>query len=278
MAAEAALDAAPQPTGPTVREIVRAQVPQALQLKYRSDRGAWSQSLRCELPRAEFLASTPGSLVEAAALAVDAPGSRPALLDAVRCEMQVLWADLMATLPPPSAAGLTAESPAAVAFRQIVRDAWNALCTNRRIAVDEGPPMVVGGTLLSTVAEEVGNPGEVYEAHQGRPPWIAIHYGYNAWCRPGLIEATGEIVIRLAMRYELLRQTKASMPNVPDHRAFAALGKALGVFDAQPNVPVRTSGGSERLAVLAVDFSQELLDNPAAWEPPETPEQPVNSQ
>ena len=36
------------------------------------------------------------------------------------------------------------------------------------------------------------------------------------------------------------------------------------MVDPHPGVPTRLSGGTY-LAVLALDLSEELLDNPAAW-------------
>ncbi len=279
VAAEGALDAAAQADGPKVRDVVRGQVPQAFLFKFRNDRDAWSEAFRCWVSRADFLAFTPDRLLAAAAEAGDAPRLRPALLDAVRCELQVLWPDLMATLPRAHAAALTPETAqaAAAAFREALGRVWNAPCTNERIVPDQGPPIVIGGSLVTRVRDLLADPGAVLDEHNGRPPWVMIHRPYSAWCRPA-IDDNGEPVVRLAMRYELGAQVKVQLPGAHDQRSMTTLGKALGLFDRNPNVPVMTSGGEERLAVLSLDLSRELLDNPEAWEEPEADGAPGGAQ
>ncbi|HEX5270239.1 MAG TPA: bifunctional DNA primase/polymerase [Gemmataceae bacterium] len=264
-AAEKAASEPADPDGPTLREVVRAWAPQAWQFHYRTDRGAYSQVFRREATRADFLAYVPEALLDAAAAASDAPRARRYLLDAAKDELQVVWADLLGALPLAHAAALTPDSPAALALRQAIMRVWNAPCTNRRELQDQGPPIVIGGSLATAAREALPDPCAVLEHSKGRPGWVMIHPPYLAWCRPAVDKGTGEGVIRLGMHYGLGNQLKTDFPGTVDQESFSKLGAALGLIDAQPDVPTRTSGGKDRLAVLALDLSRELLDEPSEW-------------
>src|SRR5262249_869402 len=86
----------------TLASVVRERVPQAVRPAYRTDKGGvWAEAPGREMARGEFVCWTPNALLEAAALADDAPrnaaGSvdRPRLLKALKAELELLWADLL---------------------------------------------------------------------------------------------------------------------------------------------------------------------------------------
>src|SRR5262249_31996948 len=128
--AEEALKHPPESSGPTLAQVVRARVPQAFAFQFRTARGAWSAARKGEVSRADFLGHCPSELLDACAVASDAPARRPDLLDRIRCELQVLWSDHMGALPLAHAAQLSGESAeaAALEFRKALERIWKAAC------------------------------------------------------------------------------------------------------------------------------------------------------
>jgi hypothetical protein len=277
VAAEGALNNQPPPSGPRARDIVRALVPQALQFRFRTEQGLWSESLRCEMRRQDFVNFHPDSLLEAAAKAVDvpriAPGAEPprgALLEAVVCELKILWPDILAATPWPAAAGLSPETAEAAAqkFREALVRIWNAPRVHERVKnKEDGDIMVFDASLISRVKDLSRDSAKIYEENKGHPPWTMIHRPFRAWWRPGE-GAGGEIVPRLGMRFELGLQMSVALPGVSNQPSLNTIGEAFGLLDPDPKgVPRVTSGGKQRLAVLALDLSQDMLDDPASENP-----------
>jgi putative DNA primase/helicase len=271
-AADTALRTPDAPAGPALAQIVRAKVTQALQLRFRTDKGAlWSEAHRREIDRNQLLAFTPNWLLEAAEGAGDAPraanaaAERAGLLDAVRRELQVLYADLMGTLPVAAAAGLEPGSAAAEIFRGAMRRLWHAPITNERVVLENGDAIILGGSLVTRARGRICK-GENLDPDAVKG-WEMLHSPYCAWWRPWA-SPDGEILPRLAMRWELTAQAKVELPGVSNLATLREVGAAFGVIDPNPDpgLPVRKSGGG-RLAVLAVDFARELLDDPAVDEP-----------
>jgi hypothetical protein len=267
LAAEDSLDRVPEDTRPRIEDIVRARVSQAFQFQFRTERGAWSAAEGREVTRSDFLTFTPAWLLDACKDCADARAHRAGQLDGVRAALQVVWSDLAGTLPAASAAGLTPESAEAAAteFRKAIVRCWHSPCANYREIVIGGPPIIIGGSLITKIHEKtLPEPAGVLAAHKNKPPWALIHTPYRAWCKPWLDEESGEVVIRLGMRFELAGQLKIDLPGVSDPRSFGIIGRAFRLFDSDPKVTTRTSGGAERLVVLSREFAAELLDRPEA--------------
>jgi hypothetical protein len=53
-----------------------------------------------------------------------------------------------------------------------------------------------------------------------------------------------------------------ALPGVTDQSSLASLGRRFGVIDPSPSVTDRLSGGTERLAVLSLSVTEELLSQP----------------
>src|SRR5262249_34593195 len=91
--------------GPTIKDIVTANVLEDFHFAYRTDAGAFSESRAGEVRRVDFITHTTSQLVQAATEAVDAPRNeqgvvlRPSLLRAIKTELEIIWSDLMRTLP-----------------------------------------------------------------------------------------------------------------------------------------------------------------------------------
>jgi hypothetical protein len=269
-AAEAALDNPSGPSGPRLGDVVRGYIPQACRFTHRGERGLWSESFKAEVGRQEFLALTPSALLDAAARAADAPPTRAALLDAVVCELRVLWPDLLAATPWPASASLTPEAAAGAAaqFRSALERIWHAPRVNQRVKLEDGEVVIFQGSLVTRVNEQAKNGADVPGSQRGRSAWEMIHKPFSAWWRPGEGEG-GEVVPRLAMRWELGPQIGVSLPGVSDQQSLTTIGEAYGFLDPSPKgIPRVTSWGKQRLAVLALDFTQELLEGPS----PEWPE------
>src|SRR5262249_13580955 len=153
-----------------------------------------------------------------------------------------------------------AADSAARRFRAALTALWMAPRANQRIKLDDGDIIVVAGSLVSRVQEEAGTNWAKCEIPP-RNPWRMIHSPFSAWWRVQML-ADGEVVRRLAMRWELTTQIGVPLPGVRDQDSLRALGVRFGAIDPEPDVPARASGGG-RLAVLTVAVAAELLDNPA---------------
>jgi hypothetical protein len=269
-AAAAEMEKGAGPQGPTLAEVVEAKVPQAFRLAFRNDKGgAWSEAFKREFDRTRFLETAGSSwLLTVAATAVDAPKTaaggvgRPALVDALMCELKILWADLMDRLPVASAADLTPDSAAGQRFVEALTHLWHAPATFEKTA-EGGEGVPITATLISRVRSQKV---KFLPALVSRPRWMKIHPAYSAWWRPYLRKDDGgEVVeecILLAMRYELANQLRRSLPWVFNQGDLTTLGTKFGVLEEDPAVPVRTSAGKERLAVLNAGLCRELLAEP----------------
>jgi hypothetical protein len=266
-AAVAELDRKAEGGGLRLYDILRGEVPAYWRFAYRTDRGgAWSEARGAEVGRAEFLAFTPGWLLDAAAQAADAPPCRLSLLSAVRAELEVLWPDLTAPLPAVPDADVPAEA-AALRFHSALEALWNAPRVNERRKLDDGDIIVVSGSLASRARARARG---CDQRDPAKTPWELIHPPFCAWWRPQQTRE-GEMVPRLAMRWTLTTQIGGRLPGVHDQASLTDLGHRYGLIDSDPGVPDRLAHGT-RLAVLTADFSRELLDEPdeeeAGAEPP----------
>jgi hypothetical protein len=271
-----------------VRAIVRARVPEALQLVYRTDRGVWSEARGAEIHRGEFVSFTPDWLLAACAAAINAPqgdrgANRPALLKAIRAELEVLWSDELERLPDAPGVSLNAETAAARRFRESMVRLWTATRTWEVVKA-------AGGGAGGEVAPRTSLVGRVRSQAAARPPagkgagrprWREIRHALAAWWRPCVRHGGGPGLL-LGMRWELVGQVGVELPGVTDQPSLTELGRRYGVLDPSPPAPPVLSGGTDRIAVLTPDLTRELLDDPAAWEEgPElsdTPPPPVTGK
>jgi putative DNA primase/helicase len=256
---------AEQPAGPTVREIVGDRIAEAMQLKHRTERGLWSEQYGREVTRSEFVTHTPSWLLDAAACADDAPRTatgepvRPGLIRAVKTELEVAWSDLCISLPRAAGTTLGADTEAGRTFRQALVKLWTKTVTFEVARNPEGD-VAARSSLIARVRT-----ARAKAAAEGRERWRPVQNAFAAWWRLH-VDGQGEEHLLLAMRWQLKEQIGVELPGVTDQNTLTALGERFGVFDADPKVATKLSGGQARLAVLAPNLTEELLDNPMDWE------------
>jgi hypothetical protein len=245
--------------------IVRARVPELLQLRYRTVDGAlWSETRQAPLRRHDFLAVTPPWLVTEVAEAIGAsPGDAVELLRTIRAALEIAWADLMEQLPRGEHSDLGADSAAAQQFRAALVTLWRLPRTWEK-AAKEGDP-----TSRASLVARARSSFAPYLAKDGPRPserekWRGVLNALDAWWRPH-VNADGQIVPLLAMRWTLAAQIGVALPNVCSEASLTALGRRYGLLDPAPPVNATVSG-TRRLAVLAPDVVEELMDDPAGWE------------
>jgi hypothetical protein len=201
---------------------------------------------------------------------VDAPRDRdgriirPALLRALESELRILWTDLKAQLPPAEDAQIGQHSDAGRSFWSAMRILWQQTAT---FEVARG----VEGTSGETVAARSSLVGRVRTAAKEyisgritpgkREKWREVQRSFCAWWRP-CIWPDGQLYVALAMRFELCRQINVELPGVRDQVSLTNLGEQFGVLAKSPPVPVLLSGGKSRLAVLSLELTQDLLEQP----------------
>jgi hypothetical protein len=91
--------------------------------------------------------------------------------------------------------------------------------------------------------------------------WVAIQDGYDAYVRLDAGLSSGEVRVRLGLRYVLVEQVGVKIAGAGDQTTFRKLGEAFGVFDLDPAVPCRMTGGT-RLVVLALAVTGEIIAVP----------------
>jgi hypothetical protein len=270
--------------GPTLREIVAEKVPAAWLLRCRTARGLWSEAGGGrEVGRAEFVTHTPEWLLEAAAKARDAPKSldgtpiRPDLKRAIVVELEILWSNLVSTLPTEADVDLGTETEKAAAFRRATVRLWKRTQT---FEVVKGHESKIGEVAArASLASRVQTQARDYLKRLVSPPprerWREVQRAFDAWWRPW-VDADGEVHILLAMRYTLTDQAGVELPGVRDQTSLTALGKGFGVLqDPPPGVPAVLSGGpgQARLGVLSLELARELLSEPLE-DPEDNPREP----
>jgi hypothetical protein len=259
-----------EPSGPTIREIVSGKVPGALQLVCRSDRGLWSEVLGEEIRRCDLVGFTPDWLVSECSQASDAPRDgngvavRSELIRLVQVELGVVWADLLPTLPPASQADLGKNTKRGRAFRQAVIRLWKLPTTWEKQQTDN-KDTATKASLASRVISQ--------KQKGGRAKWNAIHPACDAWWREWT-DAEGELHTLLAMRWTLAAQVGVDLPGVTDEESLTELGMKFGILQKPPEgIPSKLSGGTHRVAMLSLDLSRELLEQPAE-DPEDNPREP----
>jgi hypothetical protein len=254
--------ARPAATGPMLAEFVRRSVPVQLRLTHWAPgcRGPWSEALGRELGRQDLVTYLPSQLVATAASAADAPPDRARLLAALSRELGVLWADLPGLLPPRPPGDLSSQSRLGATLRQALVRVWTVLsCHELRERGPGVPPVPVGRSLAGLVRQVTTGDGlaRVLEKARGRVIWWPVCGDRAAWWRPACED--GELVVRLAMRWELAAQVRVELPGIADHPTLAEIGRAYGLIEQGRG---RTSRNRVSLAVLARVLSDGLLATP----------------
>jgi hypothetical protein len=248
--------------------MIRSEVPAVWRLLHRTVRGAWSEARNMDVARHEFISFTPGWLLEAAAVAVDAPRTatghvnRPALLQAVKGELEILWADVVAQLPTAANAELLPEMAFAARLRAALIRCWHVPCVHERQILDNGKEVVVGGSLISRVQDHWRKIAR-HDRQDGnyKPRWKRIHKPYMAWWRLG-VDPDGELVPVLAIHHALANQVRLELPGIANQDELTRIGRRAGLIELNTEadgIPARTS--QHRFAVLSADLSRELFDD-----------------
>jgi hypothetical protein len=263
--------------GETVADVVRRLVPAMFQLKYRTERGAWSEARGCDVTYHDFVYFADTRLMTECAQTADATCdgrgniNRTALRRLIKVELEILWGDIIQNLPTPPDADLAADSTAAARFREALVRLWTAPRTFERRSTEDGE-VAARASLLSRArsqARELLGGGLL---PPGRDRWRPVQEAFAAWWRPILDPVTKRVTLLLAMRWELAGQIGVELPGVTSQASLTTLGGRFGVLETSPPVTAALSGGRGRLAVLSLEFARDLLATPL-----DDPEEPVLS-
>jgi hypothetical protein len=276
------------PDAKTLYEVVREAVPKMLGVAGRTEKGVWSEHQGGELNRQSFVTFTPPWLLEAAAAASDAPRDetgqvkRPVLLRAIKTELEILWSELVGTLPLWTDAELGSETAAGRKFHEAMVRLWTAPRT-----------FEVAKTLTGTSGEVTASRASLISRvqHAARPylgpsptatpipreTWREIQSSFAAYWRPYVVPGEGTIGILLAMRWSLGGQIGVELPGVTSPETLKNLGVKFGCVQEHPPVSGILSGGTARLSVLSRAITEELLEVPQDEEQPNPDSEPVTA-
>jgi hypothetical protein len=257
--------------GSTIRDLVTEKVPNVLQLVCRTDRGMWSEARGVEITRTDLVTFTPGWLLDSATAAVDCPRTaigeiqRPALLRAIKSELEVLWADLIGSLPVAAEATLGENTAKGRQFRSAMIRLWTATRTfevAKTIEGTGGEAVASRASLISRVRSQAKEYLAGNVIPRPREKWRPVQNAFAAWWRPIIVPGEGSVSVLLGMRWELVGQIGIELPGVTDETSLTALGTRYGVLEKAPPVTGRLSGGQGRLGVVSLKLTEELLAEP----------------
>lgn len=270
--------------GETVREIVARVVPPMFALHHRlPSGGAWSERLGREVKRPEFTSHVPGSLLDQAAAATNAPINQNTgaiddmkLLQAVEGALRVTWSTLMESLPMQAAdaADLDEKSTAGQKFLADVFRVWTNPALFKNVAVSKDETGVTRASLASLVADLFRQFVEAKVTIEGRQRWLEIKTSIPAWYRP-YCDDEGMIRVALAMRFNLFDAIRIPCDWATNQDSFRKLGRQCGAFTDINGVRSRLTDGT-RLAVLSASLTDQILAKPteATFEDDEDDPQP----
>lgn len=248
--------------GTRIAEIVTPIVLADFGMVYRTDAGLYSERQGRDVRRHEFVVHTPNNLVDAASEAVDAPLdpetgilNRHSLIKTIQSELGVIWSDLVRTLPPAADAPMAEDTQAAKQFRAALWKLWTITGTWERDR--EG-----GAVRSSLISRTVSDMKISMIRRAASKKWMRILNAVSAWWRTDIVtKPDGEIVTvrTLAMRHELQDQMNVRLPGVIDQESLTKLGTGFGVIQTNPVTPNKLGGGSARLSLLSLDFSERLF-------------------
>jgi hypothetical protein len=242
--------------GDTVREIVARLVTTEFAPAYRTPGGFFSESKGREIRRQDLLAYTPSKLIDTAANGCDAPirddgeVNRASLLCAIKAELEILYADLVSSLPVATGANLQEHSAAAREFR----NAMVKVLTTPKTWTASPEGSAQRASLISRAVEQVRG----CRAIGNTPGWIKVISACNLWWRTCTFP-DGETRPLLALRWELCHQIGVFVSGVSDQESLVSLGVRYGVIDPNPPKAAKVNHGNVRIAVLRGDFVAPLL-------------------
>jgi hypothetical protein len=198
---------------------------------------------------------------------------------ALKVELEVLWSDLRGSLPRQSGAGVGSATALADAFHGQMVHLWTRTQTFELVKAAEGNAgdLAARASLISRVRAQARDYLSGAKLPDKRERWQEVQRAFDAWWRPWE-SPEAEVRILLAMRHRLQHQAGVALAGVRDQATLTELGMAYGVLQAQPTVPTVLSGGKRRLAVLALDITEELLEMPLDEDPPLAEGQPEGGE
>jgi hypothetical protein len=262
--------------GPALADVVDAMAWGGLDLRFRTEKGAWSEALHREVSLWEYLRDTPAALVEAAARA--ARGLTESQLHAsVTRALQMSWATRYPALPEEENA--TSCGPNSDPAKR-----WRYLLV-RLLTVGVGMEKMASSSLIERISL-VTRMCQWIEAHadSGFEGWVRVHPAFACWYRLDQHDATTPVppvafrvkvkdddhettlVPSVGIHAMLVEQVRydcrnVSLPGVKGQESLAKIGKRYGCFDPNPKVPTEMDDGNT-LCVLSADVLAEALGKP----------------
>lgn len=260
-----------QKSGPTIKQIVEAEVPKRWRLAYRTAKGAWSEARAEEVAMTTFTTLTPGWLITLCEQATDAPRrrngdiNRMPLRREIRSELEVLWANLTDpdVLPAESHATLEASSAAGKRFRRSIITVWTApkTFTVSKTTLHVGDKVDAARASLASRAKHEFEDYTSFKSHHGvTRGWKRVQTAFDAWWR---CDWHGDRpVFRIGMKDSLYFQLQIPVPNGIAHQEeLTRLAKQFGCAEMDASVKNRLPGG-RCLLVLSQELSQEIIEEP----------------
>lgn len=248
----------------SVLDILFREVPPLFDMKFRTSSGKlWSNKWGREVSRQEFTTTTPAKLIELTKSGHDSEDSDAKQIKTVRELLGVVWATLLATLPP-SATEATTESdrdtPAAKRFEADLYRVWTSPVLFKSVPVgngsENGPVRASLASLVTELFDPIKNSGRMPD----RPKWVQIRSSVAAWWRPGMGEG-GMLVPYLAMRFDLFDHLRIPCEWATDQKSFKQSGGRWGLFADDGCVRGRLTDG-KWLAVLSARMREQILSQP----------------
>jgi hypothetical protein len=222
---------------------------------FRTATGVYCEARGAEVKRQDLVSYVPSHLVDAAAEASNVPLTRqgdvlrPALLKALKAELEILYADLCRRLPLATGAELGEQSAAGREFRAaLVR-----ILTTPKTWEANVNGQAKRASLVSRAAAAI----DANQSSVSRK-WSRVLDACALWWRR-ILDADGELVPLVAIRWELAHQIGVLLPGVSDQDTFTTLGRRYGVIDPDPPILAKIRDGRVRLAVLTDSFVGPLL-------------------
>jgi hypothetical protein len=258
-------------TGPTILEIIEAELPRSLRLTHRTEKGGiWCEAWELPIDQARYTNVLPQWLLRKAEQASYAPRdhmgriNRQALIKFIRAELGVSFSNLLERLPAMPEADLNKNTAAGRNWRMLMELIWL-----RTVLLEHtehsNPPLPRSTSLAAKAKKRLEKTWSDYRTGQ-RQSWQPIHPHKSAWCRLQWTGTEDKPIVKqwLAMNWELAYQLNvAQLPGVRDQKSLIKLGTAFGLIepDAPEGIPDRYAGG-HTLAILTQELTKHLFDSP----------------
>lgn len=255
--------------GATIKSILAEHVPGIIKLTHRGSAGkAYSESFGEEISRSQFVeAMVTDKILDMAAAGTDAPRlddgtlSESAHVTMVEKMLRVVWANTVGGLSHTDDGEIISGPPAD--FQQAIGRCWSRRLAHGFVRHDKIDPSTGEDRSVQLTANEslaVKARGLLWDKTGKkirRDVWLPVVTGMAAWCRTWGTGDDWRPV--LAMRLPLFDQANVRLEMVKTNRAFALMGQDLGLFEKEPEMPVRIGQQRITLSVLDARLSGELL-------------------